>query len=378
MRYGHLETVNVILRTLSPVFIGSGQHFGKKEYILDVQRELISFPDLPKMTGYLKQRGLLSRYEAFLLNQREHDFQAFLNQNEVAPEEYNKFILYSIHAGEAIHNENFREVLTFIKDSAGHPYIPGSSLKGAIRTAIAAARLKEGNWSRDWRNIEQADEPNPRRYLKRETDMIERKIFFQLEHQDRNGNIINNPINDFMRGIRISDSVPIGFENLTLVGKYDRKPDGYVNSLPIFRECLAPGTEIKMTMTLDLPMLKKVGLDLDGIQKALHYFADQHYANFEQYFAELPEDADISTQQGVDIILGGGAGFISKTFIYNLAGSQSKALPQVAKIMTKQFPPQHQHSKDVAHYKVSPHMLKTACYQGSYYPLGRCELIIQS
>jgi CRISPR-associated protein Csm5 len=43
MRYGHLETVNVILRTLSPVFIGSGQHFGKKEYILDVQRELISF-----------------------------------------------------------------------------------------------------------------------------------------------------------------------------------------------------------------------------------------------------------------------------------------------------------------------------------------------
>jgi hypothetical protein len=39
---------------------------------------------LPKMTGYLKQRGLLSRYEAILLNQREHDFQAFLNQNEVA------------------------------------------------------------------------------------------------------------------------------------------------------------------------------------------------------------------------------------------------------------------------------------------------------
>jgi CRISPR/Cas system CSM-associated protein Csm5 (group 7 of RAMP superfamily) len=89
-------------------------------------------------------------------------------------------------AGEAIHNE-ISGSIDFYQRQCRTSVYPGSSLKGAIRTAIAAARLKEGNWSRDWRNIEQADEPNPRRYLKRETDMIERKIFFQLEHQDRNG-----------------------------------------------------------------------------------------------------------------------------------------------------------------------------------------------
>jgi hypothetical protein len=40
----------------------------------------------------------------------------------------------------------------------------------------------------------------------------------------------------------------------------------------------------------------------------------------------------------------------------------------VAKIMTKQFPPQHTAQQGCSHYKVSPHMLKTACYQGAIIP----------
>lgn len=378
MKYGHLEMVKVKLRALGPVFIGSGQSFTKKEYILDTRQELIHFLDLSRFIVFLKERRLLPGYESFLLDQRAQDLQKFLNDNNVSPAEYGGFVSYTINAGEAVQNERFREVLTFIKDSQGYPYIPGSSLKGAVRTAIAAMMLAKGEWRREWRNIEQADDRvHPKKYLRWEAENLEKRIFQKLEYKDREGRIITNPINDLTRGIRISDSRPLDFENLTLAGKYDRKPEGDINSLPIFRECLAPGTEAHMTITLDLPVMKKAGLDLDGIKTALHHFADKHYENFEQYYAELPDDADISAQEGVDVILGGGAGFVSKTILYNLAENREKALQMTAKIMNKQFPPNHQHSKDVTFYKVSPHMLKTARYGGSNYQMGRCELIIQ-
>jgi hypothetical protein len=58
-----------------------------------------------------------------------------------------------------------------------------------------------------------------------------------------------------------------------------------------------PGNRNQNDHDLGSAHAEKSRLDLDGIQKGTALFADQHYANFEQYFAELPEDADISTQQ---------------------------------------------------------------------------------
>jgi CRISPR-associated protein Csm5 len=178
-----------------------------------------------------------------------------------------------------------------------------------------------------------------------------------------------------MRGIQISDSAPIPYEQLTLTGKYDRKPDGSVNLLPIFRECLVPGTEAYFTITLEIPIMKKAGIDMQSIEEALHSFADEHYANFEQYYAELPEDAAIAAREGVDLILGGGTGYVSKTLIYNLFSNRSEALPLAAKILNKQFN-RHGHGRDPHMYKVAPHTLKTTMYENQYYQMGRCELII--
>lgn len=376
MKYGHLERIKVKLRTLAPLYIGSGEHLNKKEYILDGVKGLIHFPDLPRMVEFLQQRSLLGAYENFLTNPNRRDFGAFLEENNIRTPEYLHFVSYSIEAGEAARDVNFREVLTFIKDSQGFPYIPGSSLKGAIRTAIAAELVKKGDWERQRLAIERADDNKPPRwYMDSETKELDRKIFYRLGITNRDGREIATAVNDLMQGIRLSDSAPIDFECLTLAGKYDRKPDGTVNSLPIFRECLIPGAEAHLTITLDTPVLAKVGLDMGRIEKALNSFADEHYANFEQHFQELDGDADTSAKQGVDIILGGGSGYPSKTILYNVLGKRERSLPVVAKLMHKQFG-RHQHGKDVTLYGVSPHTLKTTMYKGAYYQMGRCELIL--
>jgi CRISPR-associated protein Csm5 len=379
MRCGHLLTRPLILRTLAPVFIGSGKSLNKKEYIFDGRQGRIHFPDFPRLLDFLKSRALLPQYEQFLLEPRQRDFRAFLSENQVREKDYSAFVSYSIDAGEAVRAANFREVLTFNKECDGYPYIPGSSLKGAIRTALAAWLLKKGNWEREKRDIEAAEVPRQARYyLDKESGRLERKIFYRLGIQNpRDGRTIFDPINDFMRAVRISDSASLSFDDLTLTGKYDRKPDGSVNPLPIFRECLIPGTEVRFQMTLEIPMLDKAGLALESLETALHEFADAHYANFEQHFPELPNDAEVSARRGVDIILGGGAGYASKTLTYNLYPRREQALKLISGIMARQFPPRHGHSRDADDYQVSPHTLKTALYKEEYYQMGRCELILK-
>jgi len=378
MKYGHLERINILVRTLSPLFIGSGEKLSKKEYIFDKNKSIICFPDLLLLMSYLQQRNLLKQYETFLTLTTNNDLYVFLKDNRIYEDKYKKFVRYSIPAGEAVNTRNFREVLTFTKDVDGRPYIPGSSVKGAIRTAIASQLLETVNVRRMQREINDAvNSGSVRNYMSRENNRMEQELFCRLGISDptNNRNLSRQPINDFMRGIQISDSAPLPYNQLTLLGKYDRKPDGSVKPLPIFRECLVPNSEAKLVMTLDMPILKKSGLDIGYIENALHSFADKHYANFEQYYPELTEDAPIAAQDGVDLILGGGVGYVSKTLTYNLF-SRQEALPLVTKIMHRQFN-RHGHTKDQRIYNVSPHILKTTMYKEQYYQMGRCELIIQ-
>ncbi|WP_449240486.1 type III-A CRISPR-associated RAMP protein Csm5 [Desulfoscipio gibsoniae] len=379
MKYGHLERLELTLRALSPVFIGSGEKLSKKEYILDPQKGMIYFPNLFRLMGYLKQQDLLSAYEIFLIRPGQNDLHAFLQASRIPENDYAAFVNYAIPAGEAVRAANFREVRTFIKDNEGRPYIPGSSVKGALRTALAVQLIKTANGDRLRRSVLSADDAqSARKYLFRESEGLEKDLFCRLGITDPRGktNLSRQPVNDLMRGIQISDSTSLSFDRMTLAGKYDRKPDGTINLLPIFRECLVPGSEAHLLMTLDTPILKKAGVDVRTIENALHSFADEHYANFEQFYDESTDDAPVVAQQGVDIILGGGAGYVSKTLVYNLFPKREEALPLVAKIMHKQFG-KHGHMKDAQVYKVSPHTLKISRYKNQYYQMGRCELIIK-
>jgi len=379
--YGHLETIELILNTLSPVFIGSGRELSKKEYIFDKAEKIIHMPNLSGLISFLSERNLLTKYEEFLLQPEFNDLYVFLSKNGIAKKDYKAFVAYSIDAGEAAYSEKLRGILTFIKGADGKPYIPGSSLKGAIRTAIAAKMVKNGDFSNNIMSIEEAAKyyRGSKTYISREAQQLENRLFCTLGIKDpTNPDRIrwDSILNDFMRGISISDSQPIAFENLTLCSKYDWLADGKVNILPIYRECLAPGTRVRFVMTLDIPVLKKAGIDKKFIEDALHKFSDFHYENYEQYFSKLGEDAVVTPKEGENIILGGGSGYVSKTLLYPLIQDRKKALKLVSTIMSKQFR-DHNHGKDEIYYKVSPHTLKMALYKGRYYQMGRCELIFK-
>ncbi|MEI8167006.1 MAG: type III-A CRISPR-associated RAMP protein Csm5 [Chloroflexales bacterium] len=90
------------------------------------------------------------------------------------------------------------ELYEMIKDVADHPYLPGSSLKGAIRSALAwdvAASLAPATLQQIGRSAKTAD------------DDIEAAIFLGQLGPDRQR--MNNTLRDVLRTLHIGDSAPV-------------------------------------------------------------------------------------------------------------------------------------------------------------------------
>lgn len=377
MNYGHLEKLDLKLLALSPVFIGSGTSLTKKEYILDRIEKKVYFIQLAQLLAYLKKQGLLKAFENFLLNKESKDLGIFLRDNGIGREQYKAFTLYSLNLGGVEELWKLHGITTFIKGADGLPYIPGSSLKGSLRTAVAAKLINKGRFDNIAGSLEYlAGKPKDKQLAGQER-ALEEKLFCKLNYTDpkRPDKIKwNDIVNDFMRGIQISDSLPVEPDKLILCKKIDRKPDGTVNKPNIYRECIRPGTEIQLSMTLEKPVLKKAGVDVYFIEDALREFAEMHNRCFEKYFKASNKDAAVPEAEA-NIIIGGGSGYVSKSLVYPLVKDRSKAVRIVGSIMSKQFKG-HGHDRDSSEYKVSPHMLKTVQYAGSYYQMGKCRLVI--
>ena len=156
-------------------------------------------------------------------------------------------------AGEAFLKPEARpkEIDSFCKDAYGMPYVPGSSIKGMLRTALLAAEIE--NNPEDYRRIASEistnvqERSNRVRCLAKETQKLEQQAFYTLGREQRS----SSAVNDHMAGLIVGDSDPIELEQLILSQKIDFTLDGAERPLPILRETLKPGTEVRFSLTID-------------------------------------------------------------------------------------------------------------------------------
>lgn len=387
MKYAHLERVFITLRTLSPLFIHSGKEMQKKDCIYDMNNQRIYFPDLPRLYSFLEQKGAVSSYESFLLNSSQKDLRDFLNKKRISEQDYAQFVHYAIDAHEAAQENHVFGVQLFIKGPDGLPFIPGSSVKGALRTAIAAKLAAGRNWDK---TLDMLEATALVKYKKeRESSFanqsrnLESQLFSKLNRTDPTGRYEirwHDAVNDIMQAIRISDSAPLPLDRLTLCRKIDRKIDGSANTLNVYRECLTPGTSVRLAITLDMPLLeairKKLGqaFGLDWILQALQEFSYLQRQSFSENFPSSGEDARECALEGVELQLGGGVGFVSKTLLLPLSGHNRLKATQVTKSILDVNFSNHFHKGDRF---ISPRTLKLTRYKTLYYHMGRCELLVE-
>jgi CRISPR-associated protein Csm5 len=318
----------------------------------------------------------LQKYQAFLLDKNSRDIATFFYNNNVKPQDYQQFVDYIID-GEMIQKEQLRDVQLFVKDNRGNPYIPGSSLKGAIRTALLNAKLymekgknsdaRAEQWLQELQLLQKRDLNGGKMAAK--TKNAEMQILHRLELPDTN---TRDAVNSAMRGISVSDSTPIAKEQLMLAQKLDYSIAGKPQLLPISRECLRPGTTCQFTITIDDAMAEKTKWTMEQILGAvrLHQQGQQKY--FYRHF-KGHEQQDITNQQTI-LWLGGGVGFANKTINQAALGSQN-TLKFNSQLLGKLFR-EGNHDKD-QELGISPHMQKMARYKGKLYRMGQCRLEVK-
>jgi len=255
----------IIIETLSPLHIGKGDSLTSVgEYVATSNR--IRIIDQVHLHNLLDEKGLQQEYMDYILNyaKNTHVWDFFTGhkiENEV---KYNRE--FPLHA--AAFNPDSNNILELAIETAGQKYIPGSSLKGAIRTLLFAYCIGADHSlrSRVENIIATADD----------LYTIKKRI---LHEEDT---LLNSELNLF----RVEDSLPVAEENVVAeISKRAHLFGVRTEGLDNLRECIDVGTLIKTTISV-IPQLQDSNLlwlnrdDLSGFFHAVNTVTD-HYIDVE-------------------------------------------------------------------------------------------------
>jgi CRISPR-associated protein Csm5 len=237
------------LETLSPLHIGSGQEYGAFDgvfqngrwYLIDLKKVLErSKEDPTNLANAMTQSGF--------------NWAGWLQQRKTAPAEV------AARSVVCAQNPGSTKIRACLRDPFDRPYIPGSTLKGAIRTAVLEAIIVDLDRNRRRQTVRQILEKNeqgrntPRERVGRKT--VERLLLGK--HSRRNDSNY-----DLLRALHVSDSEPIDPEqaHIGLVWVHTLRNDQLVQKrvgqeeYKMFLEWLPAGVQTRLTTRLDERLL---------------------------------------------------------------------------------------------------------------------------
>ena len=135
-----LQKHKIILHTLGPVFVGDGKELVKREYVLNKRERKVTVIDQAKFFRYLMRSKKLESYERYILG-KSGSMQSWMYEEKIPFKDLKSFTAYEYSCGDVAELNTMKNILTFIKDPYGMPYVPGSSLKGAVRTVLLGADI---------------------------------------------------------------------------------------------------------------------------------------------------------------------------------------------------------------------------------------------
>lgn len=399
----YLKRYRMKITALGPIHVGDGKKLKKIEYIYDKQNNRVFVLDTTKTYSFLEKEGKLCRFQEYILSPEKDrykdednskDIFSFLLKENISKEIWESWKSYD-YGITVREDKRLNEIHSFAKDANGNPYIPGSSIKGMIRTALLAYLV--GN------KVEGSDEEGMflyrkidkqqiqytlskakkesiavgKRDLRKESGELEALVFHQLEL--RNGIRMENQRNavgSILRGLLVRDSQPLSLKDLDLAQKVDlfsenaRRRDSRISrddkekthAISTFKEVLRPGTEIYFDLILDS---KVFPYSLETVLAALDYFNEQCYYYHYKHFQR-------STFEKGIVWLGGGAGYCTKTVSYPLM--QEEGLDFVSAILAKNFGNNHDRDKELG---VSPRTTPIFTQSNHTYDqgMGKIELV---
>lgn len=388
------------LTCIAPVHIGNGELLKQFEYIHEKNRneEKVYFLDQKKWMSYLMRHQWIDDYAQEILRRR-----CVLGQwlrNKTHTSNLRPVIREICNSSADVYTtkdskKHVNDIVRQVKTIDGVPYIPGSSLKGAVRSAILFHCIRQNHpayqpyWQELKRVMVSVDKRtignrSIQRTINRNIQTIVRKMerhtFSKLNLDlDRP----NDALESIMRGILISDAMMTEKKRDTIVlEKYDvskkRGKSIDPHTVALFRECIPVGRRLRFSIIIDTDMTSRIGLtSLDMLWQWMRDYI-QFGLEAQQSVFGRQFRAEFKESQLADLLIGGGTGFFSKTIYYALA-SEREGKEVLASFFdyvlfskknrqTRRLEPAHHHLRDDD--VLTPRTLKLAYTGGDRWILG--------
>lgn len=374
----HLKTYTITLTAKGPIFVGSGKEYNRKEYVV-LSRKYLGIADMGKIYTLCREKKIQDKFEEFMLHDNTNTNLGKwldlckLKKDAANPSSDKNCIRHVIATGETTLSDKGRNppIMACVKDAYGRPYIPGSSLKGVLRTVLATQKILTDSSLQEKFKHElpiELERTRGNRCLKEMARSMEADIFNKLSRTDERGKMLDpkDAVNDMLQGFIVGDSNPIDPKALVLAQKIDLRMDGTYVTYPLLRESLRPGTKIIFPLTIDEKIFPITGKDLlDAIEAFDASYNDNFLTKFEK----------AEHLQKSQIFVGTGGGFVSKTVVYPIMGQKDGVATTIKIFDRTGVPRRHRHDEDI-NLGVAPHMIKCSKYNKKYIQMGLCDVAI--
>ena len=271
------KTFKVYLRTLTPIHIGSGEEYEPVNYVIKNGRMFVL--NMEKFNAFLIKRGNFSKFlevcdKGGILAIRTFIFENF--DESVAEKiidvsnEYEKLYKENINS----YTQNQQDILnqlaiqkTSISLFQAMPIIPGSSIKGAIRTAILNYFSRHKDKQRDKR-------------IAHNTKNLEAYLLNFLEYDEDKDRYKFDVINDPLKFLKISDFSLIEGNTFVDIVSNIQSFNSDKENVPQYLELIKPNSIFEGTISIEENLNFSIFGVNEGSQISLQTLFDlckQHY-----------------------------------------------------------------------------------------------------
>jgi len=241
-----LRSLPVSLTTLSPLHIGAGDRLGGLDFVREGRTLMVI--DRARLTARLAANQRLADAYVQLCETDRPRLDDFLRTHRIQPKD---LAAYSL----PVEGQMGAPVFAFVKGANGRPFVPGSSVKGAVRSALLREAVLRDNGLRqavgnaadaESRKLERRARPGRPERMKDSSDIADQRCFGRDQHHD------------VLRVLGFADSQAIEFSDFLLADvrvlsvrgtglETKRTPRGTEMVLPC--EVLAPERTVRLRLT---------------------------------------------------------------------------------------------------------------------------------
>ena len=381
-----IDHAQLFLTVVSPTNIGGPEILTTKDYMYNYDAGEVYLLNNYEWFRFLERHNKLAEFEAYMQDEMVRPNGRTMYdwaKNAIGASQLTKDTLGSAIGSimkSSIYNKgrknSLNDITPQIRGANGDVYIPGSSIKGVIDSAIISHMLCNNKAfrstvQRELRKVlEVYKRKNARNLFKDIFKMVNLAILKHIHVLTNNeGKPFKGILANAFRGISISDAMPMGAIQTEVLKKEDSciDEDG-THAISVHRECILPNQKFSFTVTLDTAMTKEIGItSIDQVLDILEEDFDATHKLLASKFKKVSPSI-FKALEPANAYIGSNTGFVQKTIIMVAFTDDEKTGIDIIKaILDVNFQKAEHDRKDTV---MAPRAIKLVKWNGNYYEMG--------